>query len=98
MYRTQFFLKIGGNVLFIYIQICIWRSLLGAGSGMAAQVGVQYMSSYVIVANILSQVSRTAFTRVFAEVECGTAAALLDFGVLRPGTICVVNVKKRSCD
>ena len=67
MYRTQFFLKIGGNILLIYIQICIWRSLLGAGSVMAAQVTVQYMSAYVIVANILSQLSRTVFTRVFAE-------------------------------
>jgi len=67
MYRTEFFLKIGGNILFIYIQICIWQSLLGAGSGMAEQVSARYMSAYVIIANVVSQLSRTAFTRIFAE-------------------------------
>jgi ABC-2 type transport system permease protein len=67
MYRSEFFLKIGGNVLYIYVQICIWRALLGAGSEMAAQVSIQYMITYVIVANIIRQLSRTSFARIFDE-------------------------------
>ena len=65
MYRAEFFLKIAGNILFIYIQVCIWQSLLGAESGMAAQVSIQYMSTYIIIANIFRQLTRTSFGNVF---------------------------------
>ena len=65
MYRSEFLLSILGNMVFIYIQISIWRALLanGAGGGITSLAG---MVTYVIVSYILRQASRTHFTRTFA--------------------------------
>ena len=66
MYRSEFLLSILGNMVFIYIQISIWRALLanGAGGGITSLAG---MVTYVIVAYILRQASRTHFTNAFSK-------------------------------
>jgi ABC-2 type transport system permease protein len=66
-YRSEFILRIAGSMLFVYIQICIWQALLSSQSGTATAQAVGEMVTYVIVAYLLRQISRTDFTSIFNE-------------------------------
>jgi ABC-2 type transport system permease protein len=67
MYRSEFFLRIIGAMLFIYIQISIWRALLSSESSAGSPTSLPEMLSYIIVAYLLQQVSRSNFTYAYAD-------------------------------
>ena len=66
MYRSEFLLASVGSLLFIYVQIAIWRALLGQDAADTA-VTISMMVTYVIVALVLQRVSRTYFPRDFKQ-------------------------------
>jgi ABC-2 type transport system permease protein len=81
MYRSEFFLRIVGAMLFIYIQISIWQALLNSENEVGSTAALTEMLAYIIVGYLLRQVSRSSFTSVFDEkVNQGNIA--IDF--IRP--------------
>lgn len=66
MYRSEFLLSSVGALLFIYVQIAIWQALLGQSPHLSP-LGINAMITYIIVAYILRQASRTHFAVAFAD-------------------------------
>jgi len=66
MYRSEFLLSAAGSLLFIYVQIAIWRALLGQDA-IASPVTLGAMVTYVIVAYVLQRLTRTYFSAAFKE-------------------------------
>ncbi len=84
IYRSEFLLSIFGNLLYIYIQVFIWRALLTGGAPAQGGVGLPEMVTYVIISYLLSNLTRTQFTATFGQkVNRGDIAVDL----IRPASI-----------
>jgi ABC-2 type transport system permease protein len=63
-YRAEVWIQIGGNILFLFIQISIWKALLG--HSMTNGVGIQEMVTYSILNTSLSII---LMTHVYNQVD-----------------------------
>jgi len=66
MYRSEFVLSAVGSLLFVYVQVAIWRALLGQGA-VDTPFTLNIMVAYIIAAFVLRRASRTYFPRAYAE-------------------------------
>lgn len=75
-YRGDLFLRVIGSFLWIYIQVCIWGALLGAGSNQG--VTLKDMISYTVISFLITILTRSSASSVLAQrVRDGSIAVEL---------------------
>jgi len=74
MFRSNFLLSIAGSLLFVYVQVAIWQTLLMHRPDVSP-VGIYAMITHIIISYALREASRTAFARAFdSKVNKGSIA------------------------
>jgi ABC-2 type transport system permease protein len=78
-YRAEVWLQIGGNILFLFIQISIWRALLG--NSTTSGVGLKEMVTYSILNTSLSII---LMERVYLQVDEGLKKGEIMMHLVKP--------------
>jgi len=74
MFRSNFLLSIAGSLLFVYVQVAIWQTLLTHRPDVSP-VGIYAMITHIIIAYAIRTASRTSFGDKFAtKVNKGSIA------------------------
>jgi ABC-2 type transport system permease protein len=74
-YRGETFFRIAGNIIRIYIQVCIWAALLGVSGAADGDVTLPDMVTYVAAAFVLRTLTRTTLAHKLADrVRDGSVA------------------------
>jgi ABC-2 type transport system permease protein len=78
-YRSEFLIGIIGNILYVYVEVCIWKALLA--TGMGGDITLAQMVTYVIISFTLRGITRSELSITLAnKVKTGNIA--IDF--IRP--------------
>ena len=94
MYRSEFLLSAVGSLLFVYVQVAIWRALLGQDS-VDTPFTINMMVTYIIIAYVLRRASHTYFPLAYAEkVNRGDIA----IDLIRPVSVKNMMVSEQSSE
>lgn len=72
-YRASLYMKIIGNIIRVYIQVCIWQALLRAGSSV--EQTVEQLVTYTVTAFLIDQITHNETAQALAlKVREGSIA------------------------